>query len=65
MHSPSIFHIAEDTCILGVNVIPHINQGFRREYPYVFSDDHLARDSGFKGELVVRPEAILFLLPGT
>jgi len=44
---PDIFRIANDSCILILNVIPSIVDSWKRDYPHVFTPEHLARRCRF------------------
>jgi len=44
---PDIFRITNESCILILNVIPKIDEGWHKSYPHVFTPEHLQRRCKF------------------
>lgn len=44
---PDLLRLAEDPCVLIINVIPHIDASAKRKYPKLFNRDQLDRRSQF------------------
>jgi len=44
---PLLFHVAADSCIVNLNVIPSANDYWLTKYPDLFSSEHLARRKAF------------------
>jgi len=46
---PLLFRVAQDECIVNLNVIPHAGEDWKKRYPDLFNAEHLARRKAFYG----------------
>lgn len=44
---PLLFRVAQDECMVNLNVIPHASLAWRKRYPDLFNAGHLARRKAF------------------
>jgi len=44
---PLLFNVAEDECIVNLNVIPNASSKWKRKYTDLFNEEHLARRKAF------------------